>query len=289
MSSQSNNDSKNVVLTPKTVHKVSFNTVSLSSIIHNKSQVIKLSVVVLLIAIFALCNNLGFGNKLPLTKSDCIIDYGFLNTKFVHEVFNNNDLFRHCIEGIGSIFLDGLFIFSLLNWALFADTWRYGWVLMFFYGIRMVIQQIYQMKFPEEWFWDDPGVPSIVVGYLRTNDFFFSGHVGMPTINAFEFKWQKKYYLSAFCFFVAFYEGFLVLISRVHYSIDIVIGFFFAHYSLIMTEYILQEFRRIVKKYSKNSENESKNVEEKTRDYMLNDNIENIDIPTSGSEEGKDK
>ena len=44
------------------------------------------------------------------------------------------------------------------------------------------------MKFPEDWFWDDPGVPSIVVGYLRTNDFFFSGHVGMPIINAFEFK-----------------------------------------------------------------------------------------------------
>ena len=139
--------------------------------------------------------------------------------------------------------------------------------------------------------WDDPGVPSIVVGYLRTNDFFFSGHVGMPIINAFEFKWQKKYYLSAFCFFVAFYEGFLVLISRVHYSIDIVIGFFFAHYSLIMTEYILQEFRRIVKKYSKNSQKEDKNVDddEKRGDYVLNDNIENVDTPTSQSEEGIDK
>ena len=32
-----------------------------------------------------------------------------------------------------------------------------------------------------------------------------------------------------------------------------------------------------MKKYSKKSENESKNVEEKTRDYMLNDNIENIE------------
>ena len=150
MSSQSNNDYKNVVLISKPAPTTSLNTVSLSSLIHNKPQIVKLSIVVVLISFFALCNNLGLGNKLPLTKSDCIIDHGFLNTKLVHEVFNNNTIFRHCIEGIGSIFLDGLFIFSLLKWALFADTWRYGWVLMFFYGIRMVIQQIYQMKFPED-------------------------------------------------------------------------------------------------------------------------------------------
>ena len=40
MSSQSNNDSRNVVLTPKTVHKVSFNTVSLSSLMRSKSQIV---------------------------------------------------------------------------------------------------------------------------------------------------------------------------------------------------------------------------------------------------------
>ena len=116
MSSQSNNDYKNVVLTTKTVPKPSLNTVSLSSLMRSKSQIVKLSIIVSLISLFALCNNLGLGNKLPLTKSDCIIDHGFLNTKLVHEVFNNDTIFRHCIEGIGSIFLDGLFIFSLLRW-----------------------------------------------------------------------------------------------------------------------------------------------------------------------------
>ena len=46
-----------------------------------------------------------------------------------------------------------------------------------------------------------------------------------------------------------------------------------------------------MKKYSKNSQKEDKNVDddEKRGDYVLNDNIENVDTPTSQSEEGIDK
>ncbi len=32
------------------------------------------------------------------------------------------------------------------------------------------------MTFPEGFYWDTPGFPSLVVPYGRTSDFFFSGN-----------------------------------------------------------------------------------------------------------------
>ena len=38
------------------------------------------------------------------------------------------------------------------------------------------------MTFPQGYFWDYPGFPSLVIPYGRTSDFFFSGHTGFLTI-----------------------------------------------------------------------------------------------------------
>lgn len=92
------------------------------------------------------------------------------------------------------------------------------------------------MSFPKGFTWEYPGFPSVVVSYLKTNDFFYSGHVGMPMICFMEFRADKKKLISYFCLFVMLYEGFIVLISRVHYSIDIFVGMFFSQYLFIIID-----------------------------------------------------
>lgn len=94
------------------------------------------------------------------------------------------------------------------------------------------------MSFPDGFTWEYPGFPSIVVSYLKTNDFFFSGHCGMPMICHMEFKAEKKIIMSYFCLFVMFFESFIVLISRIHYTIDIFIGIFFAQYLFILIDHL---------------------------------------------------
>jgi len=86
------------------------------------------------------------------------------------------------------------------------------------------------MAYPEGFIWEYPGFPSLMVSYLKTNDFFYSGHVGMPIILMCEFRILKRYNMFAFCVLTLFVEIFTVLITRAHYTIDIITGAIIAHY-----------------------------------------------------------
>ena len=92
------------------------------------------------------------------------------------------------------------------------------------------------MKYPEGYLWEYPGFPSVTVSYLKTNDFFFSGHVGFPIIIALESHKLNKKYLMVFCLFTSFFEAFTMIVTRGHYIIDIITGMAMAHYFYIVVE-----------------------------------------------------
>jgi hypothetical protein len=95
------------------------------------------------------------------------------------------------------------------------------------------------MRYPEGFLWDYPGFPAIAISYLRTNDFFYSGHVGMPIIMGLEFKKEGKMGLFWFSIFTCFFEAFTMIVTRGHYIIDLISGIIFAHYFYILVnEYI---------------------------------------------------
>jgi hypothetical protein len=96
------------------------------------------------------------------------------------------------------------------------------------------------MKYPEGYLWEYPGFPSITVSYLKTNDFFFSGHVGLPILLGLEFKYIKHYYMFLFCLFTCAFEAFTMIAMRGHYSIDIIAGVIFAHYTYILVSQYIQ-------------------------------------------------
>jgi len=92
--------------------------------------------------------------------------------------------------------------------------------------------------------WDYPGLPSLAVSYLKSNDFFFSGHVGFPIIIGLEFKSQKNHYMYVFSLFTSFFEASTMIVLRGHYSIDLITGVIFSHYIYILTDkyiYILDD------------------------------------------------
>lgn len=92
------------------------------------------------------------------------------------------------------------------------------------------------MRFPEGYLWEYPGFPSLVVSYLKTNDFFFSGHVGLPIIIMCELYKMKKFRMLYFSLFTLILEFFTMIALRGHYSIDLVTGVFMGHYCYILTE-----------------------------------------------------
>jgi hypothetical protein len=87
---------------------------------------------------------------------------------------------------------------------------------------------MFWMPFPKYWWWMDPGFPSLVVPYGRGSDFFFSGHAGFLVVCANEWNTLGNKRLRNFVLCVLAYTVFILLTYRVHYSIDIFGGIFFA-------------------------------------------------------------
>ena len=97
------------------------------------------------------------------------------------------------------------------------------------------------MQAPSDILWEYPGVYSLTFSHFSSNDFFYSGQIGMSTISLLEFKKRNFKYLKWLSFNCLITQVFVTLILRTNYIIDIVGGFVFAHYFYIICEYLFPE------------------------------------------------
>lgn len=68
----------------------------------------------------------------------------------------------------------------------------------------------------------------------KTTDFFFSGHVGYCLISALEFHHLKWRRMQIFCILCTVFESAVMIVLRGHYTVDLIAGLIFAHWSFIM-------------------------------------------------------
>ena len=97
---------------------------------------------------------------------------------------------------------------------------RIIWVLAAFYLLRAVIQKIFLFPFPVGLKWTKPSIPSLLVDYHHTNDFYFSGHCGFLTIMVLECWKAGRPVWGIFLTLCGLaYVSFVLILLRVHYSI----------------------------------------------------------------------
>jgi hypothetical protein len=82
--------------------------------------------------------------------------------------------------------------------------------------------------------WHDPGVPSLLVTYDVTTDFFFSGHTGLAVLGAVELArlgGRRWLYVGIA---IVLLEATTVLVLRAHYTMDVFTGAVAARYASIL-------------------------------------------------------
>ena len=200
-----------------------------------KDQKIKLSICGVIILLFIIFNNIQIiGNPIP--DNQCYYDVIHEWVRPLNNFYRGNKIYRTILTIMSSVTIDIVYLINYFCWGVYAIDWRYGITTMLFYLPRYIIQETIRMKYPDRLFFEYPGFPSIVVGYIQGSDFFYSGHCGFPIIGMIEFIWYKKYYFAAYFGFVSFVELFLMINCREHYTIDIIVGIIFAHYITIITK-----------------------------------------------------
>jgi len=139
-----------------------------------------------------------------------------------------NEAFRNAIQIIDSGLIDICFLITLGYWIFYGKSSRLIVTYAIFYITRAVIQQLFWMPFPNMYWWENPGMPSLVVPYGRGSDFFFSGHSGFLVICINEWNTLGFKKIRNFICVVLALTIFTLLVYRIHYTIDIFTGVFFA-------------------------------------------------------------
>ena len=163
-------------------------------------------------------------------------DYPLIWTGGMNEYFREDDRRRNALLIICGLLMDFMLLVGFFRWAWYGTTWRFFFALVFFYGLRIILQNIFFMEFPEGYNWAYPGFFSIAVPYGITGDFFYSGHVGICMIQFLEFYTVGWYWMSAYSLFTMAMQILLMLALRAHYTIDMVSGVVFAHYMWLLSE-----------------------------------------------------
>ena len=70
--------------------------------------------------------------------------------------------------------------------------------------------------------WHNPGFLSLAVPYDRTRDFFFSGHTTILVLIILEMMAIRWYSIAILAYLTLIYIANMLIISRIHYTIDII-------------------------------------------------------------------
>ncbi len=94
-------------------------------------------------------------------------------------------------------------------------------------------------------------MPSLMVPGGTTTDFFFSGHEGFCLIAVLEFS-RHKWFIFKYCSLVVlFFQAFVMIALRGHYTIDLISGLIIGHWCYIVSrpidEYIIAKIGRAKK------------------------------------------
>lgn len=219
----------------------------LTQIIHKNKPVIaaKMAVVfVLLIGQFL--RSRQFHTTRPAV--DCLYDAGFELTNKVNAELNNNKGLLTTFQLTSSALVDFTSLSLMYYFYKVGTTIRYPVQLIGFYAMRGIIQGIFLFRFPNNGVWDPPGIPSLSVPYGLTNDFYYSGHCGFMVMMSMEhFKMGNKK-LPIFLLITVFFVAFVLISSRIHYTIDIPIGMLAGYYSHYLTNYYIRSLQAILRR-----------------------------------------
>jgi hypothetical protein len=150
-----------------------------------------------------------------------------------HGYLANNNRVANGALATSSFFIDVLGV-SMIAIAVFGPSFAPFVGIMIVFILRQVCQLCCTLPPPPGIIWRDPGMPTLLVTYGVSNDFFFSGHTALAVLGAIEICRIAPWWLGAAAVIIALGEAVIVLVLRAHYTLDVVTGAFAAWFAADM-------------------------------------------------------
>lgn len=147
-----------------------------------------------------------------------------------HGYFATHDKAANRALAVSSFFIDVLGL-SMIALAVFGTDFTPFIGIIVVFILRQLCQMGCTLPPPPGIIWRDPGVPTVLVTYGVSNDFFFSGHTALAVLGAIEICHLAPWWLGALVVLVAVALAVIVLVLRAHYTMDVVTGAFAAWFA----------------------------------------------------------
>ena len=155
-----------------------------------------------------------------------------------HQYFFNHPKPANFALALSSFCID-IFGLSLIALAVFGPSFKPFIAVMIVFILRQLCQMCSTLPPPPGMIWRDPGVPTLLVTYGVSNDFFFSGHTALAVLGAIEICGVAPWWLGALAIVIALGEATIVIILRAHYTLDVITGAFAAWFAADMARRIV--------------------------------------------------
>lgn len=142
--------------------------------------------------------------------------------------------------GVDFMFIIGLILFNQGDRGITSIRAMVSFSLFFF--VKGQVQNNYLMQRLEGRLWDDPKVPSITIPYHNTNDFYFSGHLGINSMWLVEYYTDGYWCMFYYCCTLMLYNYSFMTSVRIHYVVDFIAGIIVGHWCVMQAEPISYYF-----------------------------------------------
>lgn len=202
-----------------------------------KAFYLRLSLWIIILAFLILVN---FINNFTSRTPECTEDTIFELSAPINTYFAENPEVKNFFVILSSFLLDVNLSFFMVIFILWGTSWRALTFASSFYALRGYLQAMTVLGFPNGFIWEYPGIYSLLITYVRSSDFFYSGHVGMMLFTCIYFHNGNYNYLKYYSLFCLAFEACVMVFVRCHYSIDIIGAVLFCHYFWILSKYFAQ-------------------------------------------------
>ena len=170
-------------------------------------------------------------NNLYTSANTCYYDPAFELFDLTNTYYNNNEYERNNLLVLASVLVDILVYYNMYRWIFYSNDWILLISMIMFYGTRQFLLTIYTIRFPEGYAFLRPNFPSLTVSYFVTNDFFYSGHIGLPILLFLENIHKNANLIEkCLCLIVCIIESYTMLVLRGHYLVDLIAAIIMGYY-----------------------------------------------------------
>lgn len=164
--------------------------------------------------------------KKRITKGEKIGDLLHDLTSPYHSYLHEHTKLTNTLLIISSALIDLLGIYFIVS-AIFGASVKPFIALIFLFCLRQLFQALCALPPPPGMIWHHPGVPSLLITYKVSNDFFFSGHTAITALAAIELYQIHPWY-GIIAGMITLFQSALVIILRAHYTMDVLTAIFAA-------------------------------------------------------------